>query len=203
MPELSIEIVVGGPVDVNTYIVALKGGEQCLLIDPGAEEAHIKEAVGLRTVSAVLLTHGHFDHICSAQPWLDAGARLYIHEADAPALSDPAINLGAMAGMPDLVLSAADVLVHDGDVVREAGLELTVLHTPGHTPGCVCYQCGDVLFSGDTLFYKSYGRIDLPGGNGRQMYDSLMRLMQLDGETVAYPGHGIKTKIAWERRAYL
>lgn len=203
MAELSIQVAVGGPVDVNTYIVGPKGGAQCVLIDPGAEEAKIAAAIGSREVTAVLLTHGHFDHICSAMRWADAGAKLYIHEADAPALTDPSVNLGSMANMPDLVLREADVLVHEGDIVREAGLDLKVLHTPGHTPGCVCYQCGSVLFSGDTLFYRSYGRIDLPGGNGRQMYDSLMRLMQLDGEITAYPGHGSRTKIAWERGNYL
>lgn len=201
MAELSIQTVVGGPVGVNTYVVALVGGTQCVLIDPGAELEDVRKAVGSREVTAVLLTHAHFDHMCSAQPWLDAGAKLYVHEADAAALSDPSVNMSTMIRM-NLVLPKADVLLSEGDVVREAGLELNVLHTPGHTPGCVCYQSGSTLFSGDTLFYKSYGRIDLPGGNGRQMYASLLRLMQLDGETVVYPGHDIKTKIAWERGAY-
>lgn len=201
MTELSIQTVVGGPVAVNTYVVAPVGGAQCLLIDPGADLADIRAAVGTREVSAVLLTHAHFDHMCSAQPWLDAGAKLYVHEADAPALADPSINMGVMMRM-NLVLPPADVLLAEGDVVREAGFELSVLHTPGHTLGSVCYQCGNVLFSGDTLFYKSYGRIDLPGGNGRDMYASLMRLMKLEGETIVYPGHDMKTKIAWERGAY-
>lgn len=201
MAELSIQTVVGGPVEVNTYVVAPVGGDQCLLIDPGADYADVMKAVGDRKVAAVLLTHAHFDHMCSAEPWRSAGAKLYVHAADAPALSDPSINMSIMIGS-NLVLAAADALLAEGDVIREAGLELTVLHTPGHTPGCVCYQSGDVLFSGDTLFYKSYGRIDLPGGNGRQMYASLMRLMQLDAEMVVYPGHGVRTKIAWERGAY-
>ncbi|MBR3796781.1 MAG: MBL fold metallo-hydrolase [Clostridia bacterium] len=201
MTELSIQTVVGGPVEVNTYVVSPVDGDQCILIDPGADAADIKKAIGDRKVAAVLLTHAHFDHMCSAQPWLDAGAKLYVHQADAPALADPAMNLATMIRM-NLVLPLADALLSEGDVVKEAGLELTVLHTPGHTPGCVCYQYGDILFSGDTLFYKSYGRIDLPGGNCREMYTSLMRLMQLDGETSVYPGHGIRTKIAWERGAY-
>ena len=201
MAELSIQTVVGGPVGVNTYVVAPVGGAQCILIDPGADLEDIRTAVGSREVAAVLLTHAHFDHMCSAQPWLEAGAKLYVHAADAPALADPSINMSTMIRM-NLVLPQADVLLAEGDVVREAGIELNVLHTPGHTPGCVCYQSGNTLFSGDTLFYKSYGRIDLPGGNGRQMYASLMRLMRLDGETVVYPGHEMKTKIAWERGVY-
>lgn len=201
MAELEISVVTGGPLQVNTYVVGEKGGTQCLLIDPGAEETLVSDAVCGRQVSAVLLTHGHFDHMLHAAPWLERGARLYVHELDAPALADPAVNLGEMIGT-ELSLRPADVLLHEGDVVTEAGISLTVLHTPGHTPGGVCYQTDGVLFSGDTLFYHSYGRTDLPGGNGQQIAESLARLMQLDGETLVYPGHGMKTKIVWERRNY-
>ena len=124
-----------------------------------------------------------------------------MHELDAPALSDPELNVSGVIGAK-LTLPQADVLLREGDVVREAGLELNVLHTPGHTPGGVCYQTGNVLFSGDTMFYGSYGRVDLPGGNNMQMAMSLKRLLALPKETVAYPGHGMKTKVAWERGQY-
>ena len=201
MAELDIRIVTGGPLDVNAYVVGTKDSDCCVLIDPGAEAEKVQAAVGERRVCAVLLTHAHFDHMLFAKHWLDNGAKLYVHELDAPALRSPSLSLSQMVGTR-LVLPAADVLLHDGDVVREAGLELTVLHTPGHTPGCVCYLSGKTLFSGDTLFYGSYGRLDLPGGDVQDMIKSLTRLMKLDGETVAYPGHGIKTKIAWERGNY-
>ena len=98
-----------------------------------------------------------------------------------------------------MILPAADELVKEGSLFTEAGITFNVLHTPGHTPGGVCYQCGNVLFCGDTLFYHSYGRIDLPGGDSGAMAASLTRLMLLPGDTIAYPGHGMKTKIAWER----
>ena len=199
--ELDIRTVTGGPLNVNTYVVGVEGGAHCVLIDPGAEEARVAEAVGGRVVDAVLLTHAHFDHMLHAQPWLDKGAKLYVHELDAPALCNVGLNLSGVIN-EHLTLPKADVLLREGDTVKEAGLELTVLHTPGHTPGCVCYQAGDVLFSGDTLFYRSYGRVDLPGGDERDMYNSLMRLMKLDEKTVAYPGHGMKTKIGWERGMY-
>ncbi|MGN0995311.1 MAG: MBL fold metallo-hydrolase [Candidatus Ventricola sp.] len=200
MAELDIRTVTGGPLEVNTYVVGVPGGDGCLLIDPGAEEARVREAVAGRRVEAVLLTHGHFDHMLHAQPWLDEGARLYIHAQDEPALRSPALNLSGVINM-QLVLPHADVLLGEGDTVEAAGVRLSVLHTPGHTPGGVCFACGNVLFSGDTLFYRSYGRIDLPGGDGEQMLCSLDRLTHLPPETEVYPGHGMKTRIAWERRA--
>lgn len=198
---LDIKIVAGGPLDVNTYVVGNEGSESCLLIDPGAEVEKVSQAVAGRTVVAVLLTHGHFDHMLYAQHWLDLGAKLYVHRLDAQAMRSPSLNLSQVVNT-QLVLPAADVLLEDGDVVREAGIELTVLHTPGHTPGGVCYLNGKTMFSGDTLFYRSYGRLDLPGGDVQEMIASLTRLMQLDGETIAYPGHGMKTRIAWERGNY-
>ena len=198
MAELDIRAVTGGPLDVNTYVVGCEGGDSCVLIDPGAEEERVAEAVGKRRVDAVLLTHAHFDHMLHAQPWLDRGAKLYVHALDAQALRSPALNLSQVINA-SLVLPKADVELKDGDIVCGAGLELTVLHTPGHTPGGVCYLSGDTLFCGDTLFYRSYGRVDLPGGDAQEMANSLARLMQLPAETLAYPGHGMKTKIAWER----
>ena len=201
MDNLDIRTVTGGPLEVNTYVVGLGGGQECLLIDPGAEFASVEGAVCGRTVTAVLLTHAHFDHMLYARPWLERGAKLYVHELDAPALADPELNVSGVISAR-LTLPQADVLLHESDVIREAGLELSVLHTPGHTPGGVCYQAGDVLFSGDTMFYGSYGRVDLPGGNNMQMAMSLKRLLALPKETVAYPGHGMKTKIAWERGQY-
>ena len=196
--ELDIATVCGGPLDVNTYVVGKKDGDCCVLIDPGAEEEAVREALHGRQACAVLLTHAHFDHMLYAAPWLAQGAKLYIHKLDAPALADPELNLSTLIGQR-LSLPAADVLLDEGDEVCEAGLTFTVLHTPGHTPGGACYLCGQTLFCGDTLFYHSYGRIDLPGGDAGQMVKSLARLSTLDGETIAYPGHGMRTKIAWER----
>lgn len=196
--RLDIRTVVGGPIDVNTYVVGVSGENSCVIIDPGAEVQRVAQAVSGRQVSAVLLTHGHFDHMLYTQHWLDLGAKLYIHCLDADALREPRLNLCQMIGA-ELSLPEADVLVGEGSTIEEAGLRLTVLHTPGHTPGSVCYLCNDTLFSGDTLFYSSYGRVDLPGGSMRQMRESLLRLYQLDDQITAYPGHGCKTKIVWER----
>ena len=200
--DLDIRIVTGGPLQVNTYVVSAEGSDSCVVIDPGAEFASVEGAACGRKVSAVILTHAHFDHMLYAMQWLRQGAKLYVHEKDAPALTDPDLNASAMMRVR-LMLPDADVLLHDGDVIREAGMELTVLHTPGHTPGSMCLLSGQTLFAGDTMFYNGYGRVDLPGGSNMQMAMSLKKLLTLDPETVVYPGHGMKTKIAWERRQYL
>lgn len=200
--ELDIRTIVGGPLEVNTYVVGLPGNDRCVVIDPGAQDILVAEAVQDRTVDAVLLTHGHFDHILYASHWLEKGARLYVHEGDADMIRQPHLNMAVFVLRQGLRLPEADVRLSEGSVVHEAGLAFTVLHTPGHTPGSVCYQTEGTLFCGDTLFYGSYGRTDLPGGDDGQMEASLKRLMRLDQETVCYPGHGMKTKIAWERGNY-
>lgn len=196
--DLDVRPVTGGPLDVNAYVVGAKGADACILIDPGVPVEDVAAAVGQRHVDAVLLTHAHFDHMLYAEPWLARSARLYVHQLDAPYLSDPLLNLCGIAHLT-LTLPAANVLLKDGDVVHEAGMDLSVLHTPGHTPGSVCYLSGKTMFSGDTLFYRSYGRVDLPGGDPAAMAQSLQKLLALDAEIVAYPGHGMKTKIGWER----
>ena len=199
--NLDIRTVVGGPLDVNTYVVGAAGGNQCVLIDPGAERATVEGAVCGREVSAVLLTHAHFDHMLFALPWLKEGVKLYVHQEDVQGVTDPEWNLSGMVGV-QLRLPEPDVCLREGDVFEEAGISFTVLHTPGHTKGSVCYQVGDTLFSGDTMFNQSYGRVDLPGGNNMQMAMSLKRLLKLDDQTVVYPGHGMRTKIGWERRSF-
>lgn len=198
--ELDIKTVTGGPLDVNTYVVGAPGSNQCVLIDSGAEYAAVNGAVCGREVTAVLLTHAHFDHMLYARPWLKDGVKLYVHKLDAPALADPSLNLSGVVGA-QLTLPDADVLLEEGDCVEEAGIRFDVLHTPGHTPGSVCYRHEKTLFCGDTLFYQGYGRVDLAGGSSLQMALSLKRLLKLPGDTVCYPGHGMKTKIAWEQEA--
>lgn len=196
---LDIRTVVGGPLEVNTYVVGLEGADSCVVIDPGAQDILVAEAAGDRKVAAVILTHGHFDHILYAQHWLDLGAKLYVHQADASMIRQPHLNLAVFVLNQGLRLPEADVKLNDGDLICEAGMNLRVLHTPGHTEGSICLLADQVMFSGDTLFYHSYGRTDLPGGDEQDMAASLQKVMKLDDEIIVYPGHGMKTKIAWER----
>ena len=115
--------------------------------------------------------------------------RLFIHALDAPMLADPALNAGSMLLGAAVTAPAATDFVKEGDTLRLAGLEIRVLHTPGHTPGSVCYQAEDQLFTGDTLFEYGWGRTDLPGGDGHAMSASLRRLMPLAQELTVHPGH--------------
>jgi len=199
-----------GSFAANCYLVAPEPGAECVIIDPGEDAGpRIAEIVAdhrLKPV-AVLLTHGHIDHVWSVAPVCGArGIPAYIHPDDRALLSDPARGLPLGAGQqlfggleftePDDVRELAD-----GTVLNLAGLEITVNHAPGHTPGSVVFHSDPaVMFSGDLLFAGSIGRTDLPGGDTAAMMDSLARVcLTLPDETRVLPGHGPGTSIGVER----
>jgi hydroxyacylglutathione hydrolase len=203
-----------GAFAANCYLVAPAPGEECVIIDPGQDaEPGIEDLLARYRLKpiAVLLTHGHIDHMWSVAPV--CGARnipAYIHPDDRDLLADPAkgLSLGAkqqfLGGMafsePDDVKELTD-----GATLSLAGCEFTVSHVPGHTRGSVTYRGGeadlDALFSGDLLFAGSIGRTDLPGGDDRAMAKSLSKTLTLPDATVVLPGHGPQTTIGDERRA--
>lgn len=196
------ERLVLGELDTNCWLVSDGAGGPLLVIDPAGDATDLIAAVADRPVVAVVLTHGHFDHIGAAREILAAtGAPLLVHEADAEAILTPEGAGGAMFGF-DTSAPPADRVLSDGDVVEVGALRLAVLHTPGHTPGSIClYSAADgELFCGDTLFAGSVGRTDLAGGDPRLMRDSIARLAMLAGETRAHPGHGPDTTIEREQR---
>lgn len=177
-----------GSLGTCCYILWAEGEAGCAVIDPGGEAARIREACAGRKIQAILLTHGHFDHIRAVEELARDGAEIIIHREDAPMLTDPEMNAGWLAG-ERVVAPPATRTVREGDQLTCAGVDFTVLHTPGHTPGSVCYQTGRWLFTGDTLFHGGYGRTDLPGGSTRQMADSLRRLTPLAHQYDIFPGH--------------
>ncbi len=198
---LNIQTLPVGPIHANCYILSIPGRSDCVLLDPGDEPHRIKEAVDGKKVAAVLLTHGHFDHISAVQGMMDADTEIYIHPLDEPMLNDPAKNMAVLIGS-DFKLPIQSLSASEGDLIIAAGISFDVLHTPGHTPGSVCYKAGDFLFTGDTMFRHGYGRTDLPGGSFHDLYLSLKRLMQLQKDVKVYPGHDAPTTIALEKERF-
>lgn len=178
-----------GPLGTCCYVLFQDERTDCIVIDPGADAESICEACAGRHIAAILLTHGHFDHMGAAEALLEEGTALVIHREDADMLADPQKNVSWMIGQR-MVCPPATRLVQKDDRLDYAGISLRVLHTPGHTPGSVCYETGDHLFTGDTLFEYGYGRTDLPGGDASAMSASLRRVMPLQDSHSIYPGHG-------------
>ncbi|MGP3916216.1 MBL fold metallo-hydrolase [Nonomuraea sp. 10N515B] len=199
-----------GAFQTNCYVVAPAAGEECVIVDPGQDATEgVDELLREHRLKpvAVLLTHGHLDHVWSVAPV--CGARdvpAWIHPEDRHLLSDPAAGWsGTSASLfGGLTLSEPDDVreLSDGAVLKLAGLELAVDHTPGHTRGSVSFRLPDdeIMFSGDLLFAGSIGRSDLPGGDYPTILRSLAaKCLPLPDDTVVLPGHGPQTTIGRER----
>lgn len=193
---MHIYTVPSGAMRANCYLVT-QDGKDAVLIDCGGEEplAFAREK-GLR-VRYVLLTHGHFDHIGGCAALQEAGAKIGCLREEEKLLSSSA-NLGSAMGI-SVPPFAVDFTFTDGEKLSLCGLEFTVIATPGHTPGGACFDCGDALFTGDTLFLESVGRTDFPGGSMQQLVASCKKLFALQGERTVYPGHDETTTLSHER----
>lgn len=200
---MKIEKFVIGMIGTNCYLVLNETTKECFIIDPAVYSSelvsHIKSK-GLH-LKAILLTHGHFDHIMGIDRFLaEFPVPVYAQAAEKAMLEDAALNASAGYG-PGYTFSGAEYM-NDGQHLQLAGVEIEIIHTPGHTAGGCCYYIPSegVLFSGDTLFRASIGRTDLPTGSGSQLIQSIQkRLMCLPGETKVYPGHMDETSIAYEK----
>lgn len=187
--HVKIETLQVGLLGTNCYILCLDGREDCAVIDPGGEAERIRQACGDRHVAAILLTHGHFDHIAAVAELMQPGAELVIHAGDADMLQDPRKNVSWMVGQRITAPAPTHTAV-DGEELTLAGMTFRVYHTPGHTPGGVCYEVGNMLFTGDTMFQEGYGRTDLPGGDWQQLLASLRRIAPMRDDHTIYCGHG-------------
>jgi len=189
---LKIHTLPLGAYQTNCYIIHNETSKTCCVIDPGFEPDTVLRKVnslGL-TVEAILLTHGHFDHVGAVKEIAaETDCDVYIHPADLI--------------LPPMLTAGKLYYTHtydEGDSLNLAGLDITVFHTPGHTPGCVCLLCETALFSGDTLFAGSCGRTDLPGGDWATILKSLKRLSSIEANLWVYPGHGESTKLTAEKQ---
>lgn len=203
----------------NCYVLAQRPGSDAIVVDPGQRAMDRLRRIldeNRLTAAAVLLTHGHVDHIWSAQKVADTyGCPAYIHPEDRFMLTDPIkgfgprlaqLAFGALFSEPKQLIE----LDRDGVTLDFGGVAVTVDHTPGHTRGSVVFRVSDgpekasaaqTVFTGDTLFRSSVGRTDLPGGSGRDLLTSIVtKLLVLDDDTVVLPGHGPSSTIGHERR---
>lgn len=199
-------------IKIQVYPVTAIGTNCCYLtdeatgrhavLDPGGKSQRLLEQIEKDggTLDYVLLTHGHYDHICYAKPLAERfGAKIVTGEHNAPFLRDPSLNLTAKHGIPFEPFEA-DLLLKDGESFLLGETEIRYLYTPGHTVGCGVFLLDDLMLCGDVLFRESYGRTDLPTGDDFTIVQSLKRLRDLDGDYTVVPGHGPATTLSHERR---
>ena len=181
-----------GAYQTNCYILHQEDSSSCVVIDPGYTPEVILDFLAGKglTLEAILLTHGHFDHVGAVRDLAaETGCRVWLNPDDLS--MPPKLTAGP--------LYYTDTY-SEGDTISPAGISFQVLSTPGHTPGSVCLIAEDFLFSGDTLFAGSCGRTDLPGGSTRAIRESLRRLAALPQDYSVHPGHGESTTLAWEKQ---
>ncbi|MDD2898688.1 MAG: MBL fold metallo-hydrolase [Desulfuromonadaceae bacterium] len=199
------ESIAVGPLSVNCFIVGCESSREGIVVDPGGDVELIISLVKKHklTVHTIINTHGHFDHLGGNRQALKTfGARLLIHQADAPMLSRSA-EVARKYGLQGENSPEADAYLTDGMDISFGTCRLKVLHTPGHTQGgcCLYFEDDRKIITGDTLFADSIGRTDLPGGSHEQLLESIRtKLFTLPDTVIAYPGHGPQTTIGHEKR---
>jgi glyoxylase-like metal-dependent hydrolase (beta-lactamase superfamily II) len=188
-----------GQLLTNCYVVSKNG--VAFVIDVGANAKKVKDYCDNQNlkVEGILLTHGHYDHVGAVKEFHEmTGAKIYVSTLDGTLANDRrnmAIEMGCVMDP-----FTPEVLLEDGDHITKGDMDITVIATPGHTSGGVCFVLEDQIFSGDTLFQTSYGRTDLPTGNYNELKKSIHKLFALDGNFNVHPGHGFSTTLDDERK---
>ena len=189
----------------NCYLITDESTGESLLIDPGSygdRQRDFIKSQGIESLKYILLTHGHFDHMIGVERFRNAfGGEVVIHQNDKDKISSAVGSLYSRFEREiPFAEATADITVKDGDRLPFGGGEIEVIHTPGHTKGCVCYKIGDCLFTGDTLFRGSIGRTDFPDSNQNEMLASLKKLYSIEGDFKVYPGHEGTSTLSYEKQ---
>ena len=201
--DIILETLLVGPLDVNCYIVGSKKERTAVAIDAGGNEEDILQCLKKHnlTLQYLLNTHAHFDHVGGVKHLQDkTGAKFLIHQEEKALISSLSSQTRSF-GMPSFPTPTIDRFLTDNEEIAIGSEKLKVIHTPGHSPGCVCFLIDDIVFTGDTLFAGSIGRTDLYGGSYEGLITSIKkRLFPLGDQVVVYPGHGPSTTIGEEKR---
>jgi len=196
-----VEKVIVGTIETNCYIVWEEDKSDAVVIDPGADADTIGRVLNKfhLTPEAVLLTHGHGDHIGGCN---ELGLDVYVHKADSDFLSNPELNLSAFVSLPVTVKQTVHLFERENELQFEkSGLVFKIIHTPGHTPGGCCFLIEKFLFAGDTLFRESIGRTDFAASSFENLINSIKeKILVLPDEVIIYPGHGESTTVGREKK---
>ena len=199
---MEIRTINCGLLGTNCYI--LTEGTDAVVFDPDGEKEKIYSLLKGYDLRAVILTHGHFDHIGAVDDICrETGTDLYINVLDAEMLEDPHKNASFLLPESNIICTTPPKFFDGDNDMYFGDIHLKVLHTPGHTKGSSSFICGDILISGDTLFRSGIGRTDLYGGDTMEEYNSIRKLFALDRDYTVYPGHGLKTTLKKEKRGLI
>lgn len=205
---IDITSIISFPFEENSFVVRLPSRKECLVVDPGLEPEKIigyLDKMGIE-LAAILITHGHSDHIAGNEALKERWPEcpIVIGKVESSKLIDPRLNLSAMFGLP-MTSPPADVTVVEGDVYEAAGFRVKILEIPGHSAGHVVFQIEDcappIIFVGDVIFAGSVGRTDFPDGDFKQLAQGIReKLFTLPDDAILYPGHGSCTTVGKEKR---
>lgn len=194
--------LVVGELGTNCYILTDEETKTAVAVDPGADGIAIAGALDASgyKLKEILLTHGHFDHICGVHDLQrETGAKIFMHRSDICMIDDPALNFSAEFGMDAEEGFEPDVILEGGETLELCAGQCRVIHTPGHSEGGVCFDFGRELLCGDTLMRGSYGRCDGYLGSFKKLKKSIKILFDLEGDRIVLPGHGRTSTLAYER----